>query len=148
MLTLPSGYKVLVDCGLDYEDREHFEANNKNFPFLAEEIDLVILTHAHIDHSGNLPNLIRQGYKGRIICSEPTVELATNLLIDSMNVQQIESHKKKRPERFRKSKLKFKKNREAVALYSRVHIEQTKDAMFSIDFYKPFQVNDELTVEL
>src|SRR5690606_24937313 len=89
MVRLDSGYTILVDCGLDYEKKDDFDANNKNFPFLPEEIDLVILTHAHIDHSGNLPNFIKQGYNGQILCTPATIELTKNLLLDSLNVQQI-----------------------------------------------------------
>jgi len=145
LLTLNSGYKVLIDCGLDYENRNDFEKNNRNFPFLPNEIDLLILTHSHIDHSGNIPNLISQGYNGQIICSEPTVELTTNLLLDSLNVQLIETRKHKG------KKNKFKRvntKSDAKALYQKVHINQTSDAMVALAFNKPFIVNNELTIEL
>jgi predicted metal-dependent RNase len=90
---------------------------------LPNEIDLLILTHSHIDHSGNIPNLISQGYNGQIICSEPTVELTTNLLLDSLNVQLIETRKHKG------KKNKFKRvntKSDAKALYQKVHINQTQ----------------------
>jgi metallo-beta-lactamase family protein len=66
LLELPSGTRVLIDCGLDYEKRKEFEERNASFPFDPKSIDLLILTHAHIDHSGNVPNLVRQGFHGTI----------------------------------------------------------------------------------
>ena len=149
MLQLDNGYTVLIDCGLDYERRDDFDANNRNFPFLPEDIDLVILTHAHIDHSGNLPNLIRQGYRGQILCTDASVELTKNLLLDSLNVQRIESNKKHRPKKS-KGKLKVKrlnKSEQLATLYNRSHVEQTYDAMVGINFYQPFAVNESLTIE-
>ena len=151
MLTLDDGYTVLVDCGLDYENRDDFEVNNRNFPFLPEDIDLVILTHAHIDHSGNLPNLIRQGYSGQILCSEATIELTRNLLIDSLNVQMIESDKKSRTRKSGKKKMKHVRlsaKHQSATLYNRSHIDKATDAMISLAYYKPFEVNEHLTVEL
>lgn len=147
-LVLDSGYTVLIDCGLDYEKRDDFDVNNRNFPFLPEEIDLVILTHAHIDHSGNLPNLVRQGYKGQILCTEATVELAKNLLIDSLNVQVIEGNKKHSKRRNKKVSNRKSKAEQVATLYSRIHITQTHDAMVGIDYYKVFDVNENLSIEL
>ncbi|MEB0302502.1 MBL fold metallo-hydrolase, partial [Mucilaginibacter sp. 5C4] len=64
-------YKILIDCGLDYE-KDHNVMVNEDFGFRPEEIDVVILTHAHIDHSGNLPTLVRLGFNGQILCTPPT----------------------------------------------------------------------------
>lgn len=149
MLSLDNGYNILVDCGLDYEKRDDFDVNNRNFPFLPEEIDLVILTHAHIDHSGNLPNLIRQGYNGQILCTEATVELAKNLLIDSLNVQRIESNKRNRPKKHKVNKKaqRLNKAEQIATLYSKQHVEQTHDAMVGLNFYSPFDVNDDIRIE-
>lgn len=147
MLKLDSGYTVLVDCGLDYEKREDFDANNRNFPFLPEEIDLVILTHSHIDHSGNLPNLVRQGYKGQILCTSASVELTKNLLLDSMNVQHIENNKKSRVKKKNKKPVRMKRSEQMATLYNRQHIGLTYDAMVGIDFYNEFIINDELKIE-
>jgi len=149
MLTLQDGYTVLIDCGLDYENRKDFEENNRNFPFLPEEIDLVVLTHAHIDHSGNLPNLIRQGYKGQILCTEATTELTKNLLLDSLNVQMIESNKKRNIRKGGKRIKNVKSNarQQQSMLYTRANVDQTNDAMVGLEFYKPFEVNENLTLE-
>lgn len=147
MLRLDNGYTVLIDCGLDYENRDDFDANNRNFPFMPEEIDLVLLTHAHIDHSGNLPNLIRQGFKGQILCTDASVELTKNLLFDSLNVQRIESNKKT-SRKNRKHKVKrLSKSEQVATLYNKRDIEQTHDVMVGIAYNRVFEVNDHLTVE-
>jgi len=145
LLTLKSGYKILIDCGLDYENRNDFEMNNKNFPFLPSEIDTMVLTHSHIDHSGNIPNLIKQGFTGQIICTEPTKVLSRNLLLDSIKVQAIEGQKRKG----KKFSKKFsKKNHDVPTLYNKVHVDATDEAMFCIKFNTPFKINDEVTLEL
>ena len=78
-------YSILVDCGLDYE-KDTWVEENEQFPFSPAEIDLVILTHAHIDHSGNLPTLVRLGFEGQILCTAPTADLTELLLLDSVNI--------------------------------------------------------------
>lgn len=149
MLRLNDGYTLLVDCGLDYENRDDFEANNRYFPFMPEDIDLVLLTHAHIDHSGNLPNLIRQGFKGQILCTDATVELTKNLLLDSLNVQRIESNKKSGARRHKKrsGKMPKGKSEQIATLYDKKHIDQTYEAMVGIGFNKEFVINDAISVE-
>lgn len=150
LLTLANGYNVLIDCGLNYENKKTFDEDNRNFPFLPESLDLVILTHAHIDHSGNLPNLIKQGYSGQILCTDASVELTKNLLLDSLNVQQIESNKRSGARKKKGKKAKFSRaegQREAVTLYNRKHVEMVCDAMVGIAFRKPLVINEHLTIE-
>ena len=78
-------YKILIDCGLDYEKDRSIQSN-ENFPFDPAEIDVVVLTHAHIDHSGNLPTLIRMGFEGQILCTPATADLTELLLLDSVSI--------------------------------------------------------------
>ncbi len=148
LLTLADGYTILIDCGLDYENRKTFDEDNSNFPFLPESIDVVILTHAHIDHSGNLPNLVKQGYAGQILCTDASVDLTKNLLLDSLNVQQIESNKRHniRKKKSKKSK-SFRGNKDAVTLYGRKHVDAVNDAMVGIAFRQPLKISDQLTIE-
>src|SRR5690606_19411301 len=80
-----NNYKILIDCGLDYEGGKDL-SHNSNFPFSPQDINLIILTHAHIDHSGNTPTLIKEGYKGQILCTPPTAELSQLLLSDAVNL--------------------------------------------------------------
>jgi metallo-beta-lactamase family protein len=78
-----NGRLLLLDCGIYQGKRDDFYKINANFPFDPHKLDAVILSHAHIDHSGNLPNLIKQGYSGPIYVTPPTAELANFMLQDS-----------------------------------------------------------------
>src|SRR4029078_233540 len=71
-----AGRTLLLDCGLFQGHREESRRRNQHFPFPPKEIDAVILTHAHFDHCGNLPNLVRQGFRGTIYCTPATRALA------------------------------------------------------------------------
>jgi len=88
--------RLLVDCGL-FQEREVRSRNWDPTPVDAKSIDAVLLTHAHLDHSGRLPRLVREGFKGRIFTTEPTVELTELVLEDSARLQQEDvAFKKKR----------------------------------------------------
>lgn len=85
-----NGKKILLDCGMFQGRRREERERNKQFGFDPKEIDAVILSHAHIDHSGNLPNLVKQGFKGPIYCTEPTVDFLAFMLRDSAYIQERE----------------------------------------------------------
>src|SRR5476649_2944392 len=129
-------YKILVDCGLDYEKDRNVQAN-ENFPFNPEEIDVVILTHAHIDHSGNLPTLIRLGFEGQILCTPPTAELTELLLMDSVSIFMRKAHKKHKHGR-------GKFNSGAQPLYLQKHVVDTVEQFVTIGFNRPFRINGDI----
>ncbi|MDR0304243.1 MAG: MBL fold metallo-hydrolase [Chitinispirillales bacterium] len=85
------GKKILIDCGLTQGKRKESYELNKNFRFpdkiKPSEIDAVVLTHAHIDHSGNLPTLAKQGFSGSIHATRESVELCSYMLHDSAHLQ-------------------------------------------------------------
>jgi metallo-beta-lactamase family protein len=83
--------RVLVDCGLFQGARELRERNWAAVPFPAASVDAVLLTHAHIDHTGYLPRLVNQGFRGPVYCSRGTVELLRILLPDSARLQEEEA---------------------------------------------------------
>jgi len=83
-----NGKKILIECGLFQGKRSESYEKNLNFPFDAASIDVVLLTHAHIDHSGNLPNLVKHGFKGSIFATPPTVDLCQLMLTDSAYLQE------------------------------------------------------------
>jgi metallo-beta-lactamase family protein len=80
------GRRLLVDCGL-YQERALQERNWAAFPFEAAALDAVLLTHAHLDHCGLLPRLHRAGFRGRILCTDATAEIAKIVLLDSARLQ-------------------------------------------------------------
>lgn len=83
-----NGKKILLECGLFQGRRKDTYEKNKNFQFDPAEIDLMILSHAHIDHSGNIPNLIRNGFDGCIYATAATVDLCQIMLRDSAYLQE------------------------------------------------------------
>lgn len=85
-----NGKKILFDCGLYQGRREDEKERNHNFLFDPAELHAVVLSHAHIDHSGNLPNLVKQGFKGPIYCTTPTSDLLAYMLRDSGYIQERE----------------------------------------------------------
>ena len=83
-----NGKNLLLECGLFQGHREETTRRNTTFPFDPRKIDAVVLSHAHIDHAGNLPNLARKGYDGPIHCTEATRDLCSIMLIDSAHIQE------------------------------------------------------------
>ena len=82
------GKSVLIDCGLQ-QGRD--EIDNEQFPFNAAEIEYVLVTHAHIDHSGRLPLLVKKGFRGEIITTRLTAELLNIMLLDSAHIHEMEA---------------------------------------------------------
>lgn len=82
-----NGKRILLDCGLYQGSRKAAFEKNRNLPIAPKTIDFVILSHAHIDHSGNLPQLVRQGFRGRVFARYATAELCEVLLRDSCFLQ-------------------------------------------------------------
>lgn len=150
LLTIDGDYKILIDCGFDF-DKERKEWENGDFkselgfvfPFEVTEINLVLLTHAHVDHSGNLPNLIKEGYEGQILCTQPTAELSDVLLLDSARI-----HKSKlnaihgRGNKIRPQVLK----KLTADLFVESHVRETSDRFVTLAFERRFRVHENLYV--
>ncbi len=91
LITLDNGKKLLLDCGLFQGMGDRTDELNKTFGFNPREVDYVILSHAHIDHCGLLPKLVKDGYKGNIYTTPGTKDLATILMEDSAGIQESET---------------------------------------------------------
>jgi metallo-beta-lactamase family protein len=83
-----NGHTVMFECGMFQGRRQEAFEKNRNFNFDPTKIEALVLTHAHIDHSGNIPNLVRKGFKGPIYATPPTVDLCRIMLRDSAYLQQ------------------------------------------------------------
>jgi metallo-beta-lactamase family protein len=81
------GQKILLDCGLFQGSNLLEERNQQAFPFAPASIDAMVLSHAHLDHAGRVPKLVREGYSGPIYCREATFELSRQLLLDAAKIQ-------------------------------------------------------------
>ena len=93
---------ILLDCGLFQGRRSETYERNKNFPFDPQSIDAIVLSHAHIDHAGNIPNLVKNGFSGKIFCTPATADLCRLMLMDSAHIQEKDAefvnkkHKRKK----------------------------------------------------
>lgn len=122
---------ILVDCGMFQGPRETYERNYKPFPIDPGTIDAIVLTHAHIDHTGYIPALIKQGFKGSIYCSKGTYALCSLLLLDSGAIQEYKAKKRIQQDSHRKP---------LGPLYT-VH-----DAETSLRFFKPTDYDTAITL--
>ena len=81
------GKRVLVDCGLFQGRKEIRNRNRQPFPVPPQSLDAVVLTHAHLDHTGYLPRLVKEGYEGPLYCTPATADLLPVMLLDSARLQ-------------------------------------------------------------
>lgn len=132
--------RVLIDCGL-YQEREFKSRNWDPFPVDPGTIDAVFLTHAHLDHCGLLPKLVKEGFKGRIICTPPTEEIARIVLSDSGRIQQEDARFKKRRHRREGRKGTYPE----VPLYTKRYAEEVFPMLESIDYQKPVKIGSTIS---
>ena len=111
------GHMVALDCGLFQGKRAEANTKNRNFPRKPASIDSVILSHAHIDHSGNVPTLIKRGFKGEILATPATRDLCDIMLRDSAYIQtkDVEYVNKKRRKQQKKTKNEANKAKPIIA---------------------------------
>ncbi|MBY0426364.1 MAG: MBL fold metallo-hydrolase, partial [Cytophagales bacterium] len=149
LLELEGDYKILVDCGLDtgnkLKDMVPDQYGNI-FPFDPSDIDLVILTHAHMDHTGLLPNLVRYGYDGQILSTAPTYALTRLLLLDSAALNERRMEAAKKENRFSFSDNQREKNFYHEHYYLERHVEDTTDRFVTVAFNQPFRILDGVSV--
>ncbi|RVT74364.1 MBL fold metallo-hydrolase [Flavobacterium sufflavum] len=88
-----NGIRLLIDCGLFQGIKPLRELNWEPLPVLASTIDYVLLTHGHLDHCGWLPRLVNQGFRGKIFCTSPTMEITKLILVDSAKIQEEDAKK-------------------------------------------------------
>ena len=129
--------RILVDCGLFQGFKQLRARNRKPFPARPSTIDTVLLTHAHLDHSGYLPALIRVGYGGRVICTRATAELCGLILPDSGHIQEEEARYAARRG--------FSKHRTPKPLYTLKDAEAALDQFDTVDFGQKVDLGDGIT---
>lgn len=124
----PRGFNVLVDCGLFQGPKEWRDRNWRDTPVPAKDIDAVILTHAHLDHCGWIPRLVKEGFRGAIYASPPTIDLCGIILPDSGHLQEEDA-------RFY-NKMKKTKHDPALPLYT------FEEAQSSLQYFRPVQIGE------
>ncbi len=131
---------ILIDCGLFQGLKELRLRNWVKFPIDPKTIDIVILTHAHIDHSGYLPVLMKNGFRGKVYCSHATRDLCAVLLPDSGFLQEEEAKNA--------NKYGYSKHQPAIPLYTRADAERTLELFHPLEFRKKYKLDDEASVSL
>lgn len=139
-LVTSSSAKILIDCGLFQGYKQLRLRNWQPLPVETQEIDAVVLTHAHLDHSGYLPLLVRTGFRGKIYCSEATYDLCKLLLPDSGRLQEEDAAYANRHS--------YSKHAPALPLYTERDAVQSLRHFSPLKFGKRLQLGAELTVEL
>ncbi|HEY1187143.1 MAG TPA: MBL fold metallo-hydrolase [Gemmata sp.] len=127
-----AGKTLLLDCGLFQGKRSESYLRNRDFPFRTREIDAVVLSHAHVDHCGNLPNLVRKGFAGPIYCTPATRALAAVMLGDAAKIQEEDA-----------SYLNQKRLRgepKVLPLFDARDVYRTLTKMQAVPYGKPFDI--------
>jgi metallo-beta-lactamase family protein len=139
LIQTDKGFMVLLDCGLYQGLGKETSVMNRNLDLDPQKIDAVILSHAHIDHSGNLPLLVKQGFLGTIYCTPPTLEVVEVLLMDSAKIHEndIDFVNKRR-----------KQNKEELLepLYTTKDVERCLRHFKTIPYHAEFYLNDEISL--
>ncbi len=130
------GRKILVDCGLFQGYKELRLRNWNKLPFDPETLDAVLLTHAHIDHSGYIPLLVKEGFKGKIYCSEATYALCQILLPDSGYLHEEDAR--------RANKYGYTKHKPALPLYTEKDARNALHRFHTVGFGQRTFIDDEL----
>jgi len=134
-----NGHRLLLECGLFQGRREESIQRNSHFPFDPKGVDAVVLSHAHIDHAGNLPNLCKQGYNGNIYCTFATRDLSGIMLEDSAQIQKDDAA-------FISRKRAKQKLPPVEPLYSAADAERAVRQFVAFNYDRPFPVLDGVTV--
>lgn len=126
-------YKILIDCGMFQGNEELDRLNYNDFHFDPKEIDFMILTHAHIDHSGRIPKLVKDGFRGKIFSTKPTFDLCKIMLVDSAKIQESDAQWENK-----------KRQRAGQKLIEPLYIME--DADYSLKFFEPYLYNQMISI--
>jgi metallo-beta-lactamase family protein len=127
------GKTILLDCGLFQGRREEAMQRNSHLPFDAKTVDVMVLSHAHIDHSGNIPQLVRDGFRGRIYCTSATADLVSVMLLDAAHIQEKDAE-------FVNKWHKRKGLPPVTPLYTIKDAEKCMDRFTGIGYNEPVQI--------
>lgn len=147
LLETNDDYRILIDCGMDMERKDinpEDYVGGGLFPFEASMINAVILTHAHLDHTGFLPNLMREGFEGKIYCTHATLELTKLILNDSASLNQ---HKLKKLQKKEKKRTEIqKKDSRLKELYVHKQVEDTLDMCVCVNYSQKIKLAQGVSV--
>lgn len=134
------GKQILIDCGLFQGKKELRLRNWEGLPINPASIDAVLLTHAHLDHSGYIPKLVKGGFKGPVYCSKATFDLCKILLPDSGHIQEEDADSANRHS--------YSRHHPALPLYTEEEARNALQYFKTVEFGKPYRIGDEFTFTL
>lgn len=134
------GRRVLVDCGLFQGPRDLRELNWQGLPIPSSSIDAVVLTHAHLDHSGYLPRLVRDGFAGPIYATPATIDVARLILLDSAHLQEKDAEFANRHG--------FSRHKPALPLYTKADAERALELFQPVPFHQRFDIGQLVSLYL
>jgi len=141
LITLENGKKILLDCGMFQGRGSETNYLNRSFGFDPAEVDYLVLSHAHIDHSGLIPRLFKEGYKGKVYCTPATFDLCKIMLMDSAHIQEADvQYVNKRKREFGKSLIE--------PLYVQEDVELCLSQFITIKYDKPYRLCKEVELLL
>jgi metallo-beta-lactamase family protein len=144
------GKRYLLDCGLYQGRRKDADLKNRNLPVQGASIDAVVLSHAHIDHSGSLPTLVKSGFAGPIFSTPASIDLCNWMLRDTAHIQEKDAEFLNK--RMEKRKAAGNARREdangvVVPLYTMADAERTLPLFRPVPYHQPFPLSDTLSYE-
>ena len=140
LITTKKGLKILLDCGMYQGKGLETDAMNRDLGFDPAEIDYLILSHAHIDHSGLIPFIYKLGFRGTILCTPATRDLCAIMLADAGRIQEADVHT-------------FNKKRKALGqdpvepIYTEQEAQECMSCFISVPYHKPLKIEGEVMVE-
>ncbi|MEG1898963.1 MAG: MBL fold metallo-hydrolase [Bacteroidales bacterium] len=140
LITTNKGKKILLDCGMFQGKGLETDAMNRNLMFEPQELDYLILSHAHIDHSGLIPYLYKNGFTGSIITTSATRDLCSIMLLDSAFIQQLDA-------KFYNKKAAKRELPYINPIYTTDDAEKCMNLFISIDYNRRFYINDDINVK-
>jgi len=141
LVTLSSGTKFLLDCGMFQGMGAETDNLNRTWGFDPAEVDYVFLSHAHVDHSGLLPKLVKDGFRGKIYATPATIDVIRVLLLDSAAIQAQDLHL------VNKKRLADNK-RPLQPIYTEEDVNKTFEYMCAVPYHRNTQINREINLEL
>lgn len=142
LITLDSGYRILLDCGLYQGRNKDMVTFNETWHFKPTTVDCMILSHAHIDHSGRIPKLVKDGFSGKIHATHATRSLCAIMLLDSAKIQERDAE-------YYNKKLKKKKNskkKPKKPLYTSANVKDAMDLFVGYGYEHWFRISEEVEV--
>lgn len=136
LITAPDGTKILLDCGL--LQGANSEDANRHFGFNPKEIDVLVVSHAHIDHSGNIPNLVKQGFRGKILTTAATIDVLSIMLADSARIQEDDAE-------YINKKRKAEGRKPIQPLYTIEDVEMTLKMFHAVRIKEHYQWNENIS---